>query len=246
MPSPCLLEDDSANSVQYRIMTPEDVSIVTDVMAAAFLAGEPVTVIGGGATLRDMTAFCKMFVPRMAAEGNTILAVDADTNEVLGAFLNEDFCNEDPPTFREFLAQADGIWSPCLAMIDELEQALSTRHAIPAKASERASGRWFHLWMLGVAPAGRGRGVAKKLAAHSVSWARARGFEMAFAECTGAVSTHIMSTVGASPLASCDYATWRGEHDETLRLLPERGHPKMSMMVVPLNAPDAIAGAPAQ
>ena len=264
-----LLERDDANGVCYRIMTPQDAAAVTAVMANAFFEGEPVTAIGGGATLSDMMAFCQMYVPRMADEGNvrcpaprplacdasncphascltatakiethrsqTVLAVDVQSHEVLGAFLNEDFANTDPPEFESFLAQADGIWSPCLTMIEELEVALSERFAIPP--SNRASGRWFHLWMLGVAPNGRGRGVGKKLAAHSVRWAKARGFELAFAECTGALSTHIVHKLGAERIAFLDYAAWQGEHAETLRGLPALGHPGMSMLAVGLKEP---------
>ena len=225
-----ILENDEANGVCYRIMTPEDAAAVTTVMANAFYEGEPVTATGGGATLRDMTDFCQMYVPRMAAEGNTVLAVDVQTNEVLGAFLNEDFANVDPPECDGFLRQADGIWGPCLAMIEQLEAALSTRFTIPP--SDRPTGRWFHLWMLGVAPNGRGRGVGKKLAAHSVQWAKTCGFEVAFAECTGALSTHILQKLGAERIAFCDYATWEGEHAETLRGLPALGHPGMSMMTL--------------
>ena len=52
-------------------------------------------------------------------------------------------------------------------------------------------GEHFHLWMIGVAPDGRGRGVGKKLFEHSIGLARHCGFKLAFAECTGAISTHI-------------------------------------------------------
>jgi GNAT superfamily N-acetyltransferase len=82
-----------------------------------------------------------------------------------------------------YALQADGKWGPVLSMIAELEHALAARLAIPAGA-ERPARQWFHLWMIGVAPTGRGRGVGKKLAAHSLAWARARGFKVAFAECT--------------------------------------------------------------
>lgn len=233
-----ILETDFANGVIYRIMTPLDIATVTPCIANAFFEGEPVTVTGGGATLRDMTACCEMYVPRMAAEGNTVLAIDAESEEVLGAFLNEDFANADPEGFDGFMAQTDGIWSPCFAMIGELEDALCERFDIPAVA-EREWGRWFHLWMIGVAPAGRGRGVGKKLASHSVAWARSRGFEVAFAECTGALSTRIMAKLGAERVAYCDYGAWQGEHAETLRGLPSLGHPGMSMMVVTLDSLDA-------
>lgn len=228
-----ILETDATNNVVYRTMTVEDVAAVTRTVASAFFEGEPVTVIAGKATLRDMTDFCNMYVPRMAEEGNTVVAFDGTSHEVLGAFLNEDFANADPPLFDKFMAQTDGLWLPCINMIDELEHKLAETFHVPP-APSRPPGRWFHLWMLGVAPAGRGRGIAKKLAAHSIARAKARGFEIAFAECTGALSTHIMQANGAERIAFCDYATWEGDHADSLRSLPGLGHPGMSMMAVKL------------
>ena len=69
-------------------MVPSDVDSVLPIVAKAFHAGEPVSG-AGGATLADFLSFCRMFVPRMAKEGNTILAISTTSNEVLGAFLNE-------------------------------------------------------------------------------------------------------------------------------------------------------------
>lgn len=225
-----VLETDGATGVVYRIMTREDAVAATEAVAQAFFAGEPVVTRGGGATLRDMRAFCAMWVPRMAEEGNTVLAIDGETGSILGAFLNEDFSNVDPPGYDAFMESCDGVWAPCMNMIDELEGALCARYSIPKTG--RQPGRWFHLWMIGVLPAGRGKGIAKKLASHSLAWARSRGFEVAFAECTGSGSTHIMETLGAETIAYCDYATWgEGAEGETLRGLPAMGHPGMSMKV---------------
>ena len=86
--TPIILGTDTANDVLYRTMVPSDVDSVVPVVAKAFHEGEPVS--GAlGATLADFLTFCRMFVPRMAKEGNTILAISTASNEVLGAFLNE-------------------------------------------------------------------------------------------------------------------------------------------------------------
>ena len=168
----------------------------------------------------------------MAEEGNTVIAVDKVSGAVLGGFLCEDFCNTDPPGFKAFLGQADGNWAPVLTMIEELETKLISLYSIPA---EREAGKWFHLWMLGVAPEGRGRSIAKKLTRHSIEWARARGFVIAFAETTGAASTHIMSAHG-KVVAFVDYGKWERGGSEAVRALPAKGHPGMSMMVADLQS----------
>jgi len=229
-PPPMTLATDAAARVAYRIMTPADVDSVLPVLARAFFEGEPVT--GAcGCTQRDHSAFCAMFVPRMAAEGNTVVAVDMDSGAVLGGFLCEDFNNDDPPEMGAFVARADGKWSPVVSIIEELEAQLIAKYAIPAEPRMRPAGKHFHLWMLGVAPEGRGRGIAKGLTRHSIEWARARGFSIAFAETTGALSTHILGA-HAKAVAFADYATWAGDECvEQVRALPANGHRGMSMMV---------------
>jgi GNAT superfamily N-acetyltransferase len=206
-----VLERDDVNRVVYRIMKPDDAASTLATMAKAFHEGEPLTA-ASGATLKDMRAFCQLYIPRMAEEGNSVLAVDKDTGDILGAFLNEDFCNPDPPDFMAFMKSADSDFNPLLGMVEELETELNKLYAIPREAAARAPGRWFHLWLLGVVPVARGRRVGVKLAANSVAWAQTRGFELAFAETTGAVSTTIMGKhAGATAVHFLDYAAFKGE-----------------------------------
>ena len=81
-----------------------------------------------------------------------------------------------------------------------------------------------------LAPAGRGRGIAKKLTAHAVAWARAQGYATAFAECTGSASAHILQA-HAARVAHVDYGAqpWEG-----VRALPAKGHAGMALMVAEL------------
>ena len=238
-PAPTVLETDATHRVVYRTMVPSDVAAALPVFAEAFYAGEPVTGCCG-CTLRDHLAFTSLFLPRMADEGNTVVAVDAETGAILGGFLCEDYAAADPPGVEAFLAQADGDWAPVLAMIDELEARLGERYAIPAAAAERRAGEHFHLWMLGVAPAGRGRGIAKKLTAHAIEWARAKGYATAFAECTGSASAHILQA-HAARVAHVDYGAqpWEG-----VRALPAKGHAGMALMVADFFAEAEEAGVP--
>lgn len=228
-----VLEEDSEHRVVYRIMRPPDVSATLHVLANAFFEGEPVTGCCG-CSLRDQIAFCELFVPRMSLEGNTVIAVDMDSNEVLGGFLCEDYCNPDPPGLETVISESDGNFVPVTTIIGELELRLNDQYAIPA---ERVPGRWFHLWMLGVAPEGRGRSIAKKLTRHAIEWAETRGFLMAFAETTGAVSTHIMSA-HATPRAFVSYGDWTGDCAESVRALVDQGHKGMSMMVADFSSQD--------
>jgi hypothetical protein len=57
----------------------------------------------------------------MAAEGCTVMAEDADTGAVIGAFMNEDFCNSDPPGLAAMCEGADGDFSVPFKIIGDLE-----------------------------------------------------------------------------------------------------------------------------
>lgn len=106
---PITLQVDEANGVVYKIMTPETAADASKVTALSFHRGEPLTK-ALGVTLEGMQRFVDMYVPRMAREGYTVMAQDLQTGEVLGAFLNEDFCNADPPEAEAFIENAEGDW----------------------------------------------------------------------------------------------------------------------------------------
>ncbi|CAE7383973.1 unnamed protein product [Symbiodinium natans] len=231
------LEDDAANQVLYRIMGTEDIPAVLEAVARAFFEGEPVTAAARPpCTLGDWTRFTEMFLPHMAAEGHTVVAFDKATGKVLGALLNEDFVHPDPPAMEKFLDTSDGDWRPLMAMVEELEIQLMESHKIPPKAEERPSGTFFHLWMLGVASSARGRGVGSKLLRHSLLWAKQRGFKMAFAETTGAISTGMVKKHCSPKLdAFVDYASWdKMPTSEELKQLPSLGHLGLSMLSIDL------------
>jgi ribosomal protein S18 acetylase RimI-like enzyme len=200
------LEVDAANRVTYRVMTSADSPAVTEVLARAFFEGEPLTSPGCCCcSLKDQTRFLSLYIDRMAEEGNSVVAIsDGDGGEsygggsggapvVIGAFVNEDFANSDPDGIDELVRTSDGTWAPLLLLIGRLEDRLIASHDIPINASHRTRGTWLHMWMLGVTPLAKGRQVGKKLVGHSVALAKANGFQLAFAECTGAPSTHLLT-----------------------------------------------------
>ena len=226
-----VLEEDHRHRVTYRIMSVLDVPRVVLTLVEAFFQSERITAVCG-CTRADQIRFMEMYIPRMAVEGSSVVAVDSDSGELLGAFVNEDFANEDPPGMSDFPATAEGDWAPLLSMIGALEEHLAEEHGIPS--SDRPRGRWLHLWMLGVASSASGRQIGRKLAQHSIDLAERRGFVLAFAECTGAVSTHILTKHGRQHVAHfMDYATFAGEGESAnaVRNLPSEGHAGMSLTV---------------
>jgi GNAT superfamily N-acetyltransferase len=182
---PHLLEKDEINGVIYRIMMLEDVERVIPVVARAFCEEDSPT----GNFIQDWQNFTLPYAMRMAVEGNSVLAVDEAYGTILGAFLNEDYCNSVLPEIN-CSKSSRGSCVQAIFMANELEEHLNTSYGIPV-AAERPRGKIVHLCFLGVGPEARGRGIEKKLAEHSIRWAKSKGFTLAFAQCTGALSTHI-------------------------------------------------------
>jgi ribosomal protein S18 acetylase RimI-like enzyme len=123
----------------------------------------------------------------MATEQLSVVALDHESREVVGVFLNEDYASPDPPGLTEFFSARPDINPKAnLTAIAELEDKLNEAHGIPSEPVDRPRGKWFHLWMVGVSPKARGRGVASKLVEYSLVLAKGLGYDLAFAECTGA------------------------------------------------------------
>ncbi|GMH72770.1 hypothetical protein TrLO_g7002 [Triparma laevis f. longispina] len=195
------------------------------------LTGEPTTA-AGGATEKDMTAFCQLFVPRMVDK--SVIATNAE-GAVIGAMLCKDWGDEDPEEeFAGFMAKLEGDWLPALTGIGECEETFNSDFGIPVE--EKPKEKWFQLWNCGVDEQWRGRGVGKKLVGHSVAVAKKQGYEVAFSICTSGPITHILTTHSSASVEHfVDYSTWTGtESVEVLRALPAAGHSGMSLCVVRL------------
>ena len=168
-------------------------------------------------------------------DGTAVVAFDLHTDEILGAFLNEDFQNTDPTGLEAFLENADGQWGPVMNIIAKLEDQLMSKYDIPADPSNRISGEFFHMWMIGVSPKSRGRNVGKNLFLCSCRLAKMRGFRLAFAECTGSISTHLFREyLGAEVQGFEDYSTYSGEGYDIINEIPKTGHLGTSLMTVDL------------
>merc|ERR1719450_572543 len=195
----------------------------------------------------------------MAVEGYSVIACDTtpeNEGKILGGFLCEDVANPEPSGVNEFINTSEGDWCRAvISMIGELEEEMIRVYNFPENPTERPKKEWLHLWMAGVLPEARGRGIAKKLFLHAVDIAKKSGFSRGcFAECTGAGSAGIMQKyVKPEPkeLYKIEYRSWNptatGSETESgeeipkmvsensvkaVNALPEHGHDAMRLMVV--------------
>lgn len=227
-----IYEHDETHNILYRVMEQNDIEEAIQVLAQAFYDGEPMA--SDQATnwsYNDWLNFTKMFVPRMAHEGNTIVAVETNSNKIVGGFLNEDFSNPVPLEMNDFLSNSDGRCGVLMEGIDDLEKNLLDKFSIPV-LNQVEKNRFFHLWMIGVLKDFRNKGIGYKLSKYSLEHARKNGFKYAFAECTGAYSTHILSEkLNGKIIYQIDYASWKHENEIPFQNLPALGHKALSLVL---------------
>eukprot|EP00121_Abeoforma_whisleri_P014306 Awhi_evm1s13193 len=88
--------------------------------------------------------------------------------------------------------------------------------------------------MMGVNPSASGKNIGYNLSQLSLDLGRELGFQGAFAECTGKISTYLLTRKCANVNVEyfVDYCQWDKSPDcELIRSIPENGHPGMSLAV---------------
>ena len=109
------LETDEENLVLYRTMGVEDVPAVLDAVAGAFHEGEPVSAASRPAcTLQDWRSFTEMFLPRMAAEGLTVVAFDKTTGKAAQRDVTSDVDHSAKQGYRHTWSQLQNHNQPIL------------------------------------------------------------------------------------------------------------------------------------
>lgn len=222
-----IYEKDLGRGILYRNMTRADIDEGTMVLSEAFHKGEPLTgSLGLNWSYKHWVEFTNVFVPRMAEEGNSILAIDLSTNKIVGGLLNEDFCNPVPSQSQKW---GDPL-TPLLDAVDELEDGLLSHFNIESFQNVK-KGIFFHLWMLGVLPEYRQKKIGHYLYFYSLEHARKSNYDYAFAECTGAESTRMALKNDGYCIHELDYSNWSHGSNKPFQNIAQNGHDKFSLIL---------------
>jgi GNAT superfamily N-acetyltransferase len=187
----------SANgqAIEYGIYDARDAGEMTRLLGEVFSRRDP-PAVAVGLTTPEFEGFVRLFCPRAAVEGLTLLARDAATGELVGALLAEDGA----------AALPDGIdrVSPKFQAIFDILGALDTEYRgdHPVRAGER-----LHLFLLGVAESVAGRGVAQALVSKCLDLGARKGYRLGVTEATNRVSQHIFRKHGFAERVRRSYAT---------------------------------------
>lgn len=190
--------------IEYGRFELVDLDPMSDVLASSFSGGEPMA-LAVGLSHRDIQDIVRLFSPKAAAEGLTIVA-RAPSGTLIGALLSQDFATPAPPGL-ENAAQA---FLPIGALLEGLDDAYRKNRAIEP-------GTHLHLFMIGVLQSYAGKKVAQQLLETSLQSAIGMGYRHAVTEATGNLSQHIFQKAGFVDRHVAKYADFEFEKQRVFR-----------------------------
>lgn len=184
-------------SIDYSVCTARDTGEMTRMLAEVFSGREP-PAVAVGLTRAEFESFVQLLCPNVVAEGLTIVARRANTGEMVGALLTEDFASTQP----EGMASLSPKFDPIFDILGQLDAEYRDGRIVP-------HGESMHLYLLGVATAAAGHGVAKQLVATCLENGARKGYRIAVTEATANVSQHVFRRLGFTERVHRSYEEYR-------------------------------------
>jgi len=199
--------------VSFTVFTTADSDEMARLLSDAFVSHDP-PAVAAGLTSSEFDVFVRLFCPKAASEGLTIVARSVDTGEMMGALLAEDSASTPP----EGISQLSTKFDPIFDILGQLESAYRG-------GREVNSGESLHLFLLGVRERFGGRGLAHQLVAECVANGARKGYRVAVAEATNRTSQHIFRKLEFVERARASYAAHRFESRAVFASIASHGGP---------------------
>ena len=201
--------------IEYGVYVASDAEAMTRLLGEVFSRHDP-PAVAAGLTPSEFEAFVRLFCPRAAAEGLTIVARLAGTGELVGALLTEDCASTLPDGMDQLSAKFDPIFD----ILGQLDTEYRGGQAV-------RPGESLHLFLLGVSERAAGQGVAQQLVAACLEHGARRGYRVAVTEATNKVSQHIFRKQGFVARVWRSYQTYRFDGREVFGSIAEHGGPML-------------------
>ncbi|HEX7186524.1 MAG TPA: GNAT family N-acetyltransferase [Thermoanaerobaculia bacterium] len=183
--------------VQYGMAEPSDMDELAALLGLVFSRSDP-PAVALGVTAAEFESVVRLYGPRAAAEGLTIVARSVDTGEMAGALLTEDASSAPPSGIERLSSKFD----PVFDMLGQLDADYRRGRSVPP-------GEWLHLSLLGVAQPFGGRGVGQQLVASCLENGARKGYRLAVTEATSSASQHIFRKHGFVERVRRSYRDYR-------------------------------------
>ena len=188
---------DEQLQIVYEIYTAQDADEMAQLLGEVFSQRDP-PAVAVGLTALEFEAFVRLFCPKAAVEGLTIVARRGKTRELVGALLTEDSASPLPDGMNRLSPK----FEPILDILGQLDTEYRADRAI-------RPGESLHLFLLGVARSVAGRGVAQHLVSTCLEHGMRKGYRLAVTEATNKVSQHIFRKLGFAERVRRSYSSHR-------------------------------------
>ena len=168
------------SGLRYENLAPENFDSACLCTAQCFTKAEPLT-IAQKITIEEHLEFCRVFVKKAMNEGLSVVAVDDETNEVIGVRISEDL-GTPVPEEADHLSEK---FNPIFTLLDGLDERYKEEH-------NTQPGEVVHMFMIGVKKAYRNKSVAPNMNRCAFKIWKDLGYTKAVTEATGAISQHIL------------------------------------------------------
>jgi hypothetical protein len=199
--------------VQYGVYRASDSDEMVRLLGEVFAQADP-PAVAAGLTPSEFEDFVRLFCPKAAVDGLTIVARSSETGEMIGALLTEDSASEPPPG----LDRVSPKFNPILDILGKLDTAYRGGRDV-------RSGESVHLFLLGVARKFAGQGVAHQLVFRCVENAVREGYRAAVTEATNRTSQHIFRKQGFVERVRLSYEDHRFGGEAVFASIAEHGGP---------------------
>lgn len=184
--SPILLRQDN---MIYTVLTPRFETQAYDIVSDSF-ADEPAGIhceTNREIRVPQWRQFAGFFSKECASNGNSIVCIDSTNGNVAGVFWVRDFMNDLPDGFT-----VDDL--PCIAPV--VGVLVSLDDSYHAMRPDLKRGECVDLWMLGVSPNYRRRGIAANLTTIARDWVSNMGYKYICLEASGGFSAKCAEKAG--------------------------------------------------
>ena len=175
---------DEPEPIEYAIYAAEDADEMALLLGGVFSRRDP-PAVAVGLTPSEFEAFVRLFCPKAAVEGLTIVARHTGTRELVGALLTEDSASVMP----QGMDRLSPKFEPIFDILGQLDMEYRGDQEVTPGGS-------LHLFLVGVADSVAGRGVAQQLVSTCLENGVQKGYRLAVTEATNKVSQHIFRKLG--------------------------------------------------
>lgn len=216
--------------IRYGLARAADVDEMAKLLGEVFATRDP-PAVAAGLTPAEFEQFVRLFCPRAAGDGLTVVARSAGTGAMCGALLAEDSA----APFPDGIDRVSPKFEPIFDILGQLDAEHSGGRAVPA-------GQSVHLFLLGVASDAAGRGVAQQLVSQCMANASRRGYRVAVTEATNRISQHVFRKLGFVERVRRSYADHRFDGRATFSSIVDHGGPVLMDRPLGGNRPPARGG----